>query len=193
MPRYLADRPTWARAAPDLPGARACDRRHAPARPHDRRSARRRLGRARDRRGVPALRGPAGARSSPSSAARPAARAARHPALRPARAGQPRRDGLFGGYVGFQFVATLYLQTLWAGGDPDRTGVPAGRAVRGHRRPADGHRDHRYGTAKPIVAGRVSFALGYALFLRVDATRTCSRSCRRSCCSASGSPSATRP
>jgi MFS family permease len=28
----------------------------------------------------------------------------------------------------------------------------------------------RYGTAKPIVASAVSFALGYALFLRVDAT-----------------------
>jgi MFS family permease len=28
----------------------------------------------------------------------------------------------------------------------------------------------RYGTAKPVVASAIAFALGYALFLRVDAT-----------------------
>jgi MFS family permease len=78
---------------------------------------------------------------------------------------------LFGAYVGFQFVATLYLQkTLgWSALQTALAFLPAGLLV-AIGAPRMGTVITRYGTAKPIVASTVSFALGYALFLRVDAT-----------------------
>ena len=78
---------------------------------------------------------------------------------------------LFGAYVGFQFVATLYLQkTLgWSALQTALAFLPAGLFV-AIGAPRMGTVITRYGTAKPIVASTVSFALGYALFLRVDAT-----------------------
>jgi MFS family permease len=78
---------------------------------------------------------------------------------------------LFGAYVGFQFVATLYLQTTlgWSALQTALAFLPAGLLV-AVGAPRMGVVITRYGTAKPIVASTVSFALGYALFLRVDAT-----------------------
>ena len=80
------------RRAFDIPGRRDPDRRHAAARAHRRRGARAGLGRARDRRRVRARRAPCSPPSSRSSSAPRAARAARDPALRPARAREPRHD-----------------------------------------------------------------------------------------------------
>ncbi|MDA0164650.1 MFS transporter [Solirubrobacter ginsenosidimutans] len=78
---------------------------------------------------------------------------------------------LFGAYVGFQFVATLYLQkTLqWSALETALAFLPAGLFV-AVGAPRMGTVITRYGTAKPIVASTVAFAAGYALFLRVDAT-----------------------
>ena len=79
---------------------------------------------------------------------------------------------LFGAYVGFQFVGTLYLQTTlgWSGAG-DRAGVPARRPARRVRRAARRRADQplRHGASRSAVE-RVAFAIGYALFLRVDAT-----------------------
>ena len=78
---------------------------------------------------------------------------------------------LFGAYVGFQFVATLYLQkTLqWSALQTALAFLPAGLFV-AVGAPRMGTVITRYGTAKPIVASTFAFAAGYALFLRVDAT-----------------------
>lgn len=75
----------------------------------------------------------------------------------------------FGSYLGFQFLATLYVQNV-AGWSPIDTalaflpsgmflpimGVQAGRLI------------GRFGTARLIGAGLTAFAIGYALFLRED-------------------------
>src|SRR3954468_14357487 len=78
---------------------------------------------------------------------------------------------LFGAYVGFQFVATLYLQkTLgWSALETALAFLPGGLLV-AFGAPRMGTVITRYGTAKPIVVSTVAFAAGYALFLRVDAT-----------------------
>jgi MFS family permease len=78
---------------------------------------------------------------------------------------------LFGAYVGFQFVATLYLQkTLgWSALETALAFLPGGLLV-AFGAPRMGAVITRYGTARPVVASAVAFALGYALFLRVDAT-----------------------
>ena len=78
---------------------------------------------------------------------------------------------LFGAYVGFQFVATLYLQkTLgWSALETALAFLPGGLLV-AIGAPRMGAVITRYGTAKPVVASAIAFALGYALFLRVDAT-----------------------
>jgi MFS family permease len=78
---------------------------------------------------------------------------------------------LFGAYVGFQFVATLYLQkTLgWSALETALAFLPGGLLV-AFGAPRMGAVITRYGTAKPVVASAIAFALGYALFLRVDAT-----------------------
>ena len=52
----------------------------------------------------------------------------------------------------------------------DRAGVPARRPARRVRRAAHGRGDQPLRHGQPIVASAVAFALGYALFLRVDAT-----------------------
>jgi EmrB/QacA subfamily drug resistance transporter len=73
----------------------------------------------------------------------------------------------FGSYLGFQFLATLYVQNV-AGWSPLNTalaflpsgmflpimGAQAGRLI------------GRFGTARLIGAGLLAFAIGYALFLR---------------------------
>jgi MFS family permease len=78
---------------------------------------------------------------------------------------------LFGAYVGFQFVATLYLQTTlgWSALETALAFLPGGLLV-AFGAPRMGAVITRYGTAKPVVASAIAFALGYALFLRVDAT-----------------------
>jgi MFS family permease len=78
---------------------------------------------------------------------------------------------LFGAYVGFQFVATLYLQkTLgWSALETALAFLPGGLLV-AFGAPRMGAVITRYGTARPVVASAIAFALGYALFLRVDAT-----------------------
>jgi MFS family permease len=77
---------------------------------------------------------------------------------------------VFGGYVGFQFVATLYLQdTLgWSALHTALAFLPAGLIV-AFGAPRIGPLVDRFGTARLIVAGAVAFAAGYALFLRIDA------------------------
>ncbi|WP_028062933.1 MFS transporter [Solirubrobacter soli] len=78
---------------------------------------------------------------------------------------------LFGAYVGFQFVATLYLQVTlgWSALETALAFLPAGLLV-AVGAPRMGAVITRYGTAKPIIASAVAFVAGYALFLRVDAT-----------------------
>src|SRR4051794_5000080 len=78
---------------------------------------------------------------------------------------------LFGAYVGFQFVATLYLQNTlgWSALETALAFLPGGLLV-AFGAPRMGSVITRYGTAKPIVVSAIAFAAGYALFLRVDAT-----------------------
>src|SRR3954453_18920217 len=78
---------------------------------------------------------------------------------------------LFGAYVGFQFVATLYLQkTLgWSALETALAFLPGGLLV-AVGAPRMGAVITRYGTAKPVVASTIAFALGYALFLPVGGT-----------------------
>ena len=78
---------------------------------------------------------------------------------------------LFGAYVGFQFVATLYLQNTlgWSALETALAFLPGGLLV-AFGAPRMGAVITRYGTAKPIVVSAIAFAAGYALFLRVDAT-----------------------
>jgi MFS family permease len=78
---------------------------------------------------------------------------------------------LFGAYVGFQFVMTLYLQTMngWSPVETALAFLPAGMLVAfGSTR--IGPLVDRLGTARVIAAGALSSALGYALVLRFDAS-----------------------
>jgi MFS family permease len=77
---------------------------------------------------------------------------------------------VFGGYVGFQFVGTLYLQdTLhWSALHTALAFLPAGLLV-AFGAPRVGALVDRYGTGRLIAVGAALFAAGYALFLRVDA------------------------
>ena len=77
---------------------------------------------------------------------------------------------LFGAYVGFQFVATLYLQrTLgWSALETALAFLPGGLLV-AFGAPRMGAVISRYGTTRPILASTIAFAAGYALFLPVDA------------------------
>ena len=77
---------------------------------------------------------------------------------------------LFGAYVGFQFVATLYLQgTLgWSALETALAFLPGGLLV-AFGAPRMGAVISRYGTTRPILGSTIAFAAGYALFLPVDA------------------------
>ena len=75
----------------------------------------------------------------------------------------------FGSYLGFQFLATLYVQDV-AGWSPVNTALaflPSGLLL-----PIMGIQAERiigrFGTRRLIAAGLTSFAIGYALFLRED-------------------------
>jgi MFS family permease len=74
-----------------------------------------------------------------------------------------------GCYFGFQFVATLYLQAL-LGWSPIGTALaflPGGLIV-AFASPRVGPLADRFGTERVIAVGLASFALGYALILRID-------------------------
>jgi MFS family permease len=74
-----------------------------------------------------------------------------------------------GSYFGFQFIATLYLQSLlgWSAIETALAFLPAGLLVAfGSTRV--GPLVNKFGTTPLIVTAFVSFAAGYALFLRAD-------------------------
>ena len=78
---------------------------------------------------------------------------------------------LFGAYIGFQFVMTLYLQALngWSPVETALVFLPAGMLVAvGSTR--IGPLVDRFGTARMIAAAALSSLVGYALVLRFDAT-----------------------
>jgi EmrB/QacA subfamily drug resistance transporter len=78
---------------------------------------------------------------------------------------------MFGGYLGFQFIGTLYMQSV-LGWSPIVTALaflPAGLiVVVGSTRV--GALVDRFGTPRLIAVGFVFFAVAYALFLRIDDT-----------------------
>jgi MFS family permease len=76
---------------------------------------------------------------------------------------------MFGAYVGFQFVGTLYLQTMhgWSPVETALAFLPGGLLVAlGSSR--IGPLIDRFGTARVIAVGMAAFVAGYALFLRFD-------------------------
>ena len=75
---------------------------------------------------------------------------------------------VFGAYVGFQFVGTLYLQSLlgWSPLETALAFLPGGLIV-AFGSPRLGPLVDRYGTGRIILVGSVAFAAGYALFLRL--------------------------
>jgi predicted MFS family arabinose efflux permease len=78
---------------------------------------------------------------------------------------------LFGAYLGFQFIGTLYMQSL-LGWSPITTALaflPAGVIVAlGSTRVAQ--LVNRFGTQRLIAVAFGLFAIGFALFLRIDQT-----------------------
>jgi MFS family permease len=77
---------------------------------------------------------------------------------------------LFGAYIGFQFVMTLYLQAMngWSPLETALAFLPAGLLVAfGSTR--IGPLVDRLGTARVVAAGAVSSVVGYALVLRFGA------------------------
>jgi MFS family permease len=78
---------------------------------------------------------------------------------------------LFGSYVGFQFVGTLYLQAMngWSPLETALAFLPGGVLV-ALGAPRMGPLADRYGTPRIIAAGMLALVAGYALFLRLDAT-----------------------
>ncbi len=80
---------------------------------------------------------------------------------------------LFGGWVGFQFIATLYMQQL-RGFSPLETGLaifPGGLLV-ALLAPRMAPLVMRFGVTKLIVAGMIAITVGYALFLRIGLDST---------------------
>ena len=75
---------------------------------------------------------------------------------------------LFGSWVGFQFVVTLYLQSL-RGWSPLQTGLAIfpGGALVAVLSPRVAPLIARFGVTRLIVAGMASIAAGYALFLPI--------------------------
>jgi MFS family permease len=77
---------------------------------------------------------------------------------------------VFGAYVAFQFVGTLYLQATlgWSALHTALAFLPGG-AIVAFGAPRIGPLVDRFGTGRVIAAGAAAFVIGYALFLRVDA------------------------
>ena len=80
---------------------------------------------------------------------------------------------LFGGWVGFQFITTLYLQQLrgWSALETGLSIFPAGLLV-AVLSPRIAPLIARFGLFRLILAGMISIAAGYVLFLRVDLDST---------------------
>ena len=80
---------------------------------------------------------------------------------------------VFGAYVAFQFVGTLYLQTMlgWSPVETALAFLPGGLLV-AFGAPRIGPLVDRFGTARIILTGAISFAIGYALFLRIGESLT---------------------
>ncbi|HEX3588975.1 MAG TPA: MFS transporter [Pseudonocardiaceae bacterium] len=76
---------------------------------------------------------------------------------------------VFGSYVGFQFIGTMYLQSLlgWSPLTMALAFLPAGLIV-AFGGPRTGALVNRFGAARVVIAGLVSFSVGYALFLRIS-------------------------
>lgn len=76
--------------------------------------------------------------------------------------------GLFGSYLSFQFILTLYLQSVlgWSPLGMALALLPAGLLVASSAPFADRLID-RFGATRLILTGLASLALGYVLFLRV--------------------------
>ncbi|WP_246486632.1 MFS transporter [Kribbella qitaiheensis] len=75
---------------------------------------------------------------------------------------------VFGAYVSFQFIGTLYLQNLlgWSSFETSLGFLPAGLLVV-LLSPNAGKIADRIGTERMVAAGMVFFVVGYALFLRI--------------------------
>ncbi|MCX3062223.1 MFS transporter [Streptomyces beihaiensis] len=75
----------------------------------------------------------------------------------------------FGSYVSFQFLATLYLQSLlgWSALSMALAFLPAGALVALSSTKVGSVVD-RFGTPRVIAVGFASMVAGYALFLRID-------------------------
>jgi MFS family permease len=80
---------------------------------------------------------------------------------------------VFACYFGFQFMATLYMQQLlgWSALGTALAFLPAGLLV-AFGAPRMGPLATRFGTATLITAGLLSFVVGYALFIPIDASPT---------------------
>jgi MFS family permease len=78
---------------------------------------------------------------------------------------------LFGAYVGFQFVGTIYLQTVhgWSAVETALAFLPGGILV-AVGSPRLGPLVDRFGTTRIIAAGALAAVVGYALFLRLDSS-----------------------
>jgi MFS family permease len=77
----------------------------------------------------------------------------------------------FGSYVGFQFVGTLYLQSLlgWSPLGTALAFLPGGLIV-AFASPRVGPLADRFGTERVLAVGLASFVIGYALILRLGDT-----------------------
>jgi EmrB/QacA subfamily drug resistance transporter len=75
---------------------------------------------------------------------------------------------MFAAYVSFQFVGTLYLQSLlgWSPLETALAFLPGGLIV-AFGSPRVGGLVDRFGTERVALVGAVAFLLGYALFLRI--------------------------
>jgi EmrB/QacA subfamily drug resistance transporter len=77
---------------------------------------------------------------------------------------------MFGSYIGFQFIGTMYLQSLlgWSPLSMALAFLPAGLIV-AFGGPRAGALVNRFGAARVVTVGLTSLAVGYALFLRIGA------------------------
>jgi EmrB/QacA subfamily drug resistance transporter len=77
---------------------------------------------------------------------------------------------VFGAYVGFQFIGTLYMQNLlgWSPLEMALAFLPAGLIV-AFGGPRTGALVNRIGSSRVLALGALAFVPGYALFLRIGA------------------------